>query len=84
MEHSERLWSHEETARFLHVSIWTLHHLVTKGEGPTSYRVGRGRRYDPVEVRDWLRANAPPVVGAEPSAPELGPAPVQRWEGRPS
>jgi len=53
----ERLWTHEETARFLHVSVWTLHHLVTDGAGPISYRVGRSRRYDPQEVRDWLRTN---------------------------
>ncbi len=81
MDHFERLWSHEETARFLHVSIWTLHHLVTKGQGPTSYRVGRGRRYDPVEVRAWLRANAAPMleVGVQESDGSL-----QRWEGRQS
>ena len=80
MDTVERLWSHEETARFLHVSVWTLHHLVTKGEGPTSYRVGRGRRYDPAEVRAWLRQNAAPVTGnAENSSGS-----VQRWEGRPS
>ena len=80
MDTVERLWSHEETARFLHVSVWTLHHLVTKGEGPTSYRVGRGRRYDPAEVRAWLRQNAAPIAGG--SETEAGS--VQRWEGRPS
>ena len=80
MDTVERLWSHEETARFLHVSVWTLHHLVTKGEGPTSYRVGRGRRYDPAEVRAWLRQNAAPIAGG--SEPESGS--VRRWEGRPS
>ena len=82
MDHIERLWSHEETARFLHVSIWTLHHLVTKGEGPTSYRVGRGRRYDPVEVRTWLRANAAPVVSA--TTPQSPIESLPRWEGRQS
>jgi hypothetical protein len=68
MDGIERLWTHEETARFLHVSVWTLHHLVAYGDGPTSYRVGRSRRYDPHEIRGWLRANVSPT------------APVVRYE----
>lgn len=51
----EPLWTHEETAKYLKVSPWTLHHLVSQGEGPPVYRVGRNRRYDPTEVRAWLR-----------------------------
>lgn len=51
----EPLWTHEETAKYLKVSPWTLHHLVSQGEGPPVYRVGRNRRYDPPEVRAWLR-----------------------------
>lgn len=51
----EPLWTHEETAKYLKVSPWTLHHLVSQGEGPPVYRVGRNRRYDPSEVRAWLR-----------------------------
>jgi hypothetical protein len=72
MESVNRLWTHEETARFLHVSVWTLHHLVINGRGPTSYRVGRSRRYDPQEVRDWLRGNSSPA------------RPVVRYEGGPA
>ncbi len=69
MDGIERLWTHEETARFLHVSVWTLHHLVVRGGGPRSYRVGRSRRYDPQEIREWLRTNVSPT------------APVVRYEG---
>ena len=52
----ERLWSHDETAEYLHISPWTLYHLCVTGAGPRRYRVGKHFRYDPVEVRAWLRA----------------------------
>ena len=52
----ERLWTHDETATYLHISAWTLHHLCVSGSGPTRYKVGKHRRYDPAEVRAWLRA----------------------------
>ncbi|GAA2522888.1 hypothetical protein GCM10010201_21330 [Pilimelia columellifera subsp. columellifera] len=52
----QRLWTHDETAAFLHISAWTLHHLCTTGTGPTRYKVGKHRRYDPTEVVRWLRS----------------------------
>ena len=52
----ERLWSHDEAAGYLHISPWTLYHLCVTGAGQRRYRVGKHFRYDPVEVRAWLRA----------------------------
>jgi predicted DNA-binding transcriptional regulator AlpA len=53
---SERLWTHDETAAYLHISPWTLHHLCATGAGPQRYKIGKHRRYDPIEVRQWLRS----------------------------
>ena len=50
----DRLWTHKETAAFLGIPDATLHQLNYKGTGPRSYKVGRHRRYDPRDVRDWL------------------------------
>jgi hypothetical protein len=58
MDDIERLWTHEETSTFLHISPWTLTHLVGQQAGPTVFRVGRNRRYDPVDVRSWLYLSA--------------------------
>jgi hypothetical protein len=66
MDNVERLWTHEETARFLHVSAWTLHHLVGQAAGPTVYRVGRNRRYDPAQVRSWLHLSTAGLKAVEP------------------
>jgi predicted DNA-binding transcriptional regulator AlpA len=55
---TERLWSHQETAEFLGIPPATLHQLNYKGTGPRSYKVGRHRKYDPVDVRAWLESNA--------------------------
>lgn len=80
MDDIERLWTHEETAKYLHVSLWTLTHLGDEQQpGPTVFRVGRNRRYDPVEVRSWLRRNAadpagPPVRMGRHVSPESGDA----------
>jgi DNA-binding transcriptional MerR regulator len=53
----ERLWTHDETATYLHISPWTLHHLCSTGAGPCRYKVGKHRRYDPDDVRAWLRTH---------------------------
>jgi hypothetical protein len=70
MDDIERLWTHKETARYLHVSAWTLTELVQQKNGPTVYRVGRNRRYDPVNVWSWLHRNA--------TTSDAGSAPVGR------
>ncbi|MCD5316163.1 helix-turn-helix domain-containing protein [Kineosporia babensis] len=77
MEGVDRLWTHEETASFLHVSVWRLHHLVADGAGPAMYWVGSQRRYDPVEVRSWLREQQtlrPTAPASTPRAVRLSPS----------
>lgn len=54
----ERLWSHDETAKFLGIPVATLHQLNYKRTGPRSYKVGRYRRYSPVDVMAWLETRA--------------------------
>jgi hypothetical protein len=67
MDDIERLWTHKETARYLHVSAWTLTELVQQKSGPTVFRVGRNRRYDPENVWSWLHRNAiEPDAGSVP------------------
>jgi predicted DNA-binding transcriptional regulator AlpA len=50
----ERLWTLEETARFLALPVATLYALNHKRTGPRFHKVGRHCRYDPREVRAWL------------------------------
>lgn len=52
----DRMWTHEETARYLGVEEQTLYFLNHKGKGPRYYRVGRYCRYRPAEVDAWLEA----------------------------
>ena len=54
----DRLWSHEETATFLGISVRTLYQMNWKGTGPRSFRVGRYRRYAAGDVRTWLNQRA--------------------------
>lgn len=52
----ERLWTLEETAAFLAIPVGTLYKLNHKRTGPKFFRVGRGCRYDPRDVSDWLQS----------------------------
>ncbi len=54
----ERLWSAEETSRYLGIPIGTLYQWRVRGRGPRAYRVGRHLRYDPADVRAWLDRQA--------------------------
>lgn len=53
--HVDRLWSVHDTSAFLGVPVGTLYQWRCRGQGPRAYRVGRHLRYDPFEVRMWLR-----------------------------
>jgi hypothetical protein len=53
---SDRLWTHDETAAYLNISPWSLHHLCVTGAGPFRYKVGKHLRYDPIEIRQWLHS----------------------------
>ena len=55
MAEVESLWSHRETAEFLRISEQTLYYMNYIEAAPPSYKVGRHRRYDPADVRAWLK-----------------------------
>jgi predicted DNA-binding transcriptional regulator AlpA len=50
----ERLWSIDETARYLAMSTKTLYGWRCRKYGPPSYRLGNKIRYRPAEVRAWV------------------------------
>jgi len=52
---NDRTWSPEDVSRFLGVPVPTLYQWRHKGLGPKSRRVGRHLRYEPNDVRAWLR-----------------------------
>jgi predicted DNA-binding transcriptional regulator AlpA len=54
----DRLWTSKETANFLGIAISTLYQLTYKGTGPRCYKVGKYRRFKPLEVLAWLNAHA--------------------------
>lgn len=51
----EALWSISTTAHYLAKSTKTLKNWMERAYGPPVYKVGGEYRYDPTEVRDWLR-----------------------------
>jgi DNA binding domain, excisionase family len=55
---SERLWTLLETAAYLGVPGSTLYQWISRGTAPKSYRIGRYRRFDPVDVQKWLDQHA--------------------------
>lgn len=58
MDKSECMWTPEELSAFLQVPVATLYRWRYLGTGPVAYRAGRHLRYDPAEVRAWLRRDA--------------------------
>ena len=60
---TEDLWSLERTAKFVGVEKGTLHQWASKGIELRSYKVGGARKYDPADIRAYLRARA-----SEPAA----------------
>lgn len=52
---TDRLWTAEETARFLCVPKATLYQWHYLGIGPKPGRVGRHLRYHPDDVVRWFR-----------------------------
>lgn len=53
-----RLWTHEETARFLRIPVSTLYALNARRAGPKSIKIGRLRRYNPADVHAWIETKA--------------------------
>lgn len=52
---SEALWSVADVARFLGVPVETVYQWRKKHYGPPAARVGRYLRYDPADVRAWVK-----------------------------
>lgn len=48
------LWSLRETAAYLGLPVSTLHHLVSVGGAPPSFKIGKARKFDKSEVIAWL------------------------------
>lgn len=55
---TDRLWTLQELAEFLGVPTQSIYQMNWKGTGPRSFKVGRHRRYDPRDVRQWLEARS--------------------------
>jgi excisionase family DNA binding protein len=49
------LWTIEDVAAFLRIPVPTLYQWRHKRIGPRAVKIGRHLRYDPAEVRAWLR-----------------------------
>jgi predicted DNA-binding transcriptional regulator AlpA len=58
MDKNDRLWTAEELSEYLQVPVATLYRWRYLGTGPVAYRAGKHLRYDPAEVRTWLRRDA--------------------------
>ncbi|WP_457029734.1 helix-turn-helix transcriptional regulator [Kitasatospora sp. P5_F3] len=48
----------QELAEFLGLPTQSIYQMNWKGTGPRSFKVGRHRRYDPADVRQWLEARS--------------------------
>ena len=54
----DRLWSPDEVSALLGVPVPTLYRWRYTGTGPGAYRLGKHLRYDPAEVRAWVKGQA--------------------------
>lgn len=61
----ERLWTIQETADHLQVSVKTLYDWRYRGIGPPGIKVGGLVRYRPENIEQWLDAIADTPVRAE-------------------
>lgn len=50
------IWSVEDVARFLRVSVETVYRWRKVRYGPPAARVGKHLRYDAADVRAWFKA----------------------------
>jgi excisionase family DNA binding protein len=54
----EALWTIERTAEYLDIPVGTLYQWRHRRKGPRAAKVGRHLRYDPADVRAWVREQA--------------------------
>lgn len=52
----EPLWTVEDAAVLLQVPVKTIYEWRRHRKGPKATRVGKYLRFDPQDVRDWLRS----------------------------
>ncbi|MGW7537537.1 helix-turn-helix transcriptional regulator [Amycolatopsis sp. NPDC054798] len=52
------LWTLDDVAAFLRVSVETLRAWRKRNYGPPGRKMGKHLRYDPVEVRNWFADTA--------------------------
>lgn len=55
---SVALWTYKEVARYLSLSESHVRRLVSQNRIP-SMKIGGSRRFDPEQVRQWVRSQAP-------------------------
>lgn len=57
-EQPEPMMTTAQVARWLAIPVGTVHRWQRTGDGPPSMRVGKHLRFDPQEVREWMREQA--------------------------
>ncbi len=55
-ETEPEFWDTQQVAIFLGVATGTLRYWHWEGTGPPSYKLGRHRKYRPIEVRAWVNS----------------------------
>jgi excisionase family DNA binding protein len=55
---ADRLWSVEDVSAYLLVPVETLYQWRKRKYGPPAARVGRHLRYNPADVRTWVKEQA--------------------------
>ena len=59
----ERLLTAQQVAKHLQISDRTFEHLVSTGNVPPFIRLGRLRRWHPVDLSEWIRKQAATTRG---------------------
>jgi len=49
----DRLWTIDDVAAFLSVTVPTIYQWRHRGDGPPCVRLGKHLRFDPASVRAW-------------------------------
>ena len=62
------LISSDELATFLGVEVTTLDQWSRLGKGPAPIRVGKYRKYEPADVREYLKSQKQRKTPQEPAA----------------
>ncbi|MGW4461794.1 helix-turn-helix domain-containing protein [Micromonospora sp. NPDC004704] len=55
MNGNNELWSVEDVSAYLRIPVETLYRWRKVRYGPPAARVGRHLRYDPADVRSWVK-----------------------------